>query len=115
MGEKSRFLIYCVGEPLQILKLPDGPRRNTRCMEHLPLWFLILALFLPRIALLIAYLARDLVPYHLQGWMPPTLGILLPRILIILLIFQDRGMSVWLLVHGAFMAAVCASAGRKNK
>ena len=83
-------------------------------MEHLPLWFLILALVLPRIALLIAYIAHRLAPYHLQGWMPPTLAILLPRILVLILIFQDRGMSGWLLVHGAVMACVYASAGRKN-
>ena len=83
-------------------------------MEQLPLWFLILAIFLPRIALIIAYIAHHLVPYHLHGWVPPTLAILLPRILIIILIFQDRGMSVWLLVHGLALAAVYASAGRKN-
>ncbi len=83
-------------------------------MEQLPLWFLIVAIFLPRIALLIGYVADDLVPYHLHGWMPPILGVFLPRILVIVLIFQDRGMSGWLLVHGAAMAAVYASAGAQK-
>ncbi len=83
-------------------------------MEQLPLWFLILALFLPRVTLLIAFLRHDLAPYGLHGWLPPTLGVLIPRVLVILLIFRDRGFSAWLLVHGLAMAFAYLAAGKKG-
>lgn len=84
-------------------------------MESLPLWFLILALFLPRISLVIAYFAHTLLPFNLQGWVPPTLAVLVPRVLVLIMIFQDRGFSPWLLVHGITMALVYLSAGNKGR
>lgn len=84
-------------------------------MEHLPLWFLIVALFLPRVSLVIAYLADDLVWYGLHGWIPPTLAVVVPRVLVIILIFQDRGFSGWLLVHGIALACVYGGAGATQR
>jgi hypothetical protein len=84
-------------------------------MESLPLWFLILALFLPRISLLIAWFVGLLPPFNLHGWVPPTLAVLVPRALILIMIFQARGFSPWLLVHGIMMVIVYLSAGRKGK
>ena len=82
-------------------------------MENLPLWFLILALFLPRISLVIAFFADLLPPFGLHGWVPPTIAVLVPRILILIMIFQDRGFSPWLIVHGIGMAFVYLAAGEK--
>ena len=84
-------------------------------MEHLPLWFLVLALFLPRASLLIAYFVDDLVPYGLHGWVPPAIAVIIPRVLVILLIFQDRGFSIWLILHGVTMALVYLAAGKQGK
>jgi hypothetical protein len=84
-------------------------------LEHLPIWFLILALLLPRVSLLIAYFAGDLTPYGLHGWIPPALGLIVPRALVLVLIFQDRGFSPWLLVHAFAMALVYLSAGRNRR
>ena len=84
-------------------------------MEHLPLWFLILALFLPRVSLLLAYFAGDLTPYALHGWIPPALAVIVPRALVLILVFQDRGFSPWLLVHALVMALVYLSAGKKQR
>ena len=83
-------------------------------MEHLPLWFLIVSLVVPRISLLIAYLIHKLDTYSLHGWVPPTIGVLIPRVLVMILIFQDRGWSGWLLVHGLFAAAVYSATGRSR-
>lgn len=82
---------------------------------HLPLWFLIVALVLPRISLVIAYFSHTLQPYHLTGWIPPTLAVLVPRALVLILIFQDRGFSVWLLIHALVMSAVYMGAARRSR
>lgn len=84
-------------------------------MESLPLWFLILSLFLPRVSLVIAYFEKDLVPFGLHGWIPPALGVVIPRALVMILIYQDRGFSLWLLVHAVVMVCVYAGSGSKAK
>lgn len=80
----------------------------------LPLWFLILSLFLPRITLIIAYLTGDLPTLVLTGWISPTIGLLIPRALMLILIFQDQGMSAWLLLHAIVMAAVYIAGGSES-
>jgi hypothetical protein len=81
-------------------------------VEQLPLWFLLLALGLPRISLLFGYFIADIqIITSLHGWVPPALGVLVPRALVLILIFQDRGMSPWLLAHAIVMGAVYAAAG----
>ena len=83
-------------------------------MELLPLWFLVLSLLLPRVCLLVGYFGAEMPSItSLHGWMPPALGILVPRALVILLIFMDHGMSPWLLVHALAMAFVYLIAGSK--
>jgi hypothetical protein len=73
---------------------------------RLPLWFLLASLLLPRISIVVAYYLDALAVYDLSGWVPPTLAVLIPRALVLILIFQDRGMSPWLLVHAIAMAMV---------
>ena len=79
----------------------------------LPLWFLVLSLFVPRISLLIGYF-EALPSFVLTGWVSFALAVLIPRALVLILIFQDRGMSGWLFVHAAAMALVYSSAGRRS-
>ena len=81
---------------------------------ELPLWFLLLSLLLPRASLIIAYLGDTLTIYNLSGWVSPTLGVLIPRALVLVLIFQGHGMSPWLLVHSMAMAAVYLVAASSN-
>ena len=73
---------------------------------QLPLWFLLLSLALPRISLILAYAWDNLATFNLMGWVSPALGVIIPRALVLILIFQDRGMSPWLLVHAIAMALV---------
>ncbi|HEX4578126.1 MAG TPA: hypothetical protein VH117_12295 [Edaphobacter sp.] len=68
-------------------------------LNKLPLWFLVFALFLPRIALAVAWLQGVLVPFHLIGIIPPLFWLLLPRILVLYLIYVDQGLTLWFLVH----------------
>ena len=83
-------------------------------MEQLPLWFLLLSLMLPRVSLLISYLTDGLVAYNLHGWVPPGLAILVPRALVLILIFMDRGFSPWLAVHAIVMGFVYLAAGEST-
>lgn len=85
-------------------------------MEQLPLWFLLVSLVLPRASLLVGYFIVDIPSItNLHLWTAPTLGVLVPRALVLILIFQDRGMSPWLLVHAVAMALVYAAAGSNSR
>lgn len=68
-------------------------------IHALPLWFLVFSLFLPRVALAIAWLQGVLLPFHLGGLVPLIIAILLPRVLILFLIYTDQGLSLWFLIH----------------
>ena len=71
----------------------------TLVIHSLPLWFLVFSLFLPRVALAVAWLQGVLVPFHLQGIVPLVIAILLPRVLILYMIYVDQGLSLWFLIH----------------
>ena len=67
----------------------------------LPLWFLVFSLFLPRVAIVVAWLQHSVPAY-----VPSTVSLLqvlvaavIPRILILFWIYQDQGVSLWLLIH----------------
>lgn len=81
----------------------------------LPLWFLVLSLFLPRICLVLAWLQNNLVPFHLHGWVPLLAGILIPRILILILIYQSQGLSWWFLIHAVVMLCVWGGTGARQR
>jgi hypothetical protein len=84
-------------------------------IHALPLWFLVVALFIPRIALLCAWLEGNLVPFHLgHGWIPPILAVIVPRILVLVLIYRDQGLSGWFLVHAIVMVCVWGGVGGKQ-
>jgi hypothetical protein len=70
-------------------------------VHAIPFWFLVLSLFLPRICIAIAWFQHSMPQF-----IPPTVGIipaivalLIPRILILLWIYQDQGITIWFLLH----------------
>jgi hypothetical protein len=65
----------------------------------LPIWFLVFSLFLPRIALAVSWLQGILVPFHLVGFIPLIIAIIVPRVLILWMIYTDQGVSLWFLIH----------------
>lgn len=81
--------------------------------HELPLWFLVFALFLPRIALLVSWLQGGLVPFHLHGIIPLLFAIFLPRILILFLIYVDQGLSLWFIIHLVVALLVWGGGGHK--
>ncbi|HXB61646.1 MAG TPA: hypothetical protein VNU94_02195 [Acidobacteriaceae bacterium] len=87
---------------------------HSEMMHALPLWFLIVALFLPRIALFCAWLEGNLVPFHLFGWVPLILAVIVPRILILVLIYRDQGLSLWFLIHAIALVLVWGGSGHSQ-
>ncbi len=71
----------------------------TLVIHSLPLWFLVFSLFLPRVALAVAWLQGALAPFHLGGIVPLVIAVLLPRVLILYMIYVDQGLSLWFLIH----------------
>jgi hypothetical protein len=80
-------------------------------MHLLPLWFLVFALFLPRVALVLAWLEGALAHFHLRGLVPLLFGIFLPRILILFLIYLDQGVSLWFVIHLVVAVMVWSGSG----
>jgi hypothetical protein len=78
-------------------------------IHTLPLWFLVFSLFLPRIALFLLWLEASLTPFHLHGLVPLVFAILLPRVLVLYLIYLDQGISLWFIIH--LVAALMAWGG----
>ena len=84
-------------------------------LHTLPLWFLIVALFVPRIALLCAWAERGLAPFHLVGWVPVILGVVVPRALVLVLIYRDQGLSGWFVTHAIVAVAVWGGIGGSRR
>jgi hypothetical protein len=81
-------------------------------IHRLPLWFLVFALFLPRLAIAIAWFQGTLIPFHLQGIIPPLFWLFLPRILMLYLIYGDQGLSLWFVIHLVVALLVWGGSGR---
>jgi len=77
----------------------------------LPLWFLVFALFLPRIALLLLWLQGSTLPFHLHGLLPLVVAVLLPRILVLYMIYLDQGISLWFIIHLVAMVLTWGGSG----
>jgi hypothetical protein len=80
-------------------------------VHRLPLWFLVFALFLPRLAMAVAWLQGMLVPFHLQGIIPPLVWLFLPRLLVLYLINEDQGLHLWFLIHLVVAVLVWGGSG----
>jgi len=67
----------------------------------IPLWFLALSLFLPRLCIAIAFLQHSMAQYipSAVGIIPIVVWLLVPRILILFWIYQDLGIGLWFLLH----------------
>jgi len=70
------------------------------------IWFLLLSLFLPRVSLLFWWLNGNL-PYNTTPLVADFFGaVFVPRILILVYIHQNQGVSEWFWIH--FVALLIA-------
>ena len=74
---------------------------NMVLITHLlPLWFLVLALFLPRLSLFFMYLQHGYDQYKIVvGIVPLLFWLFLPRVFVLYLIYLDQGISLWFVIH----------------
>ena len=75
---------------------------RTLLVTHtLPLWFLVLSLFLPRICIVLAWLQHSMPAYVPQtvNLIQILVAVIIPRILILFWIYQDQGIGLWFLIH----------------
>jgi hypothetical protein len=70
-------------------------------IHQIPLWFLVLSLFLPRICIVIAWFQQSIPQYIPQtvGIIPAIVALLIPRLLILFWIYTDQGITIWFLLH----------------
>mgnify|MGYP001067687688 CR=1 FL=1 len=68
-------------------------------MQPLPDWFLVLSLFLPRIALIAAYFTDGAFPHLFTKWLSVPMAIFIPRILILIAIYNGMGFHTWFWIH----------------
>jgi type IV secretory pathway TrbD component len=69
--------------------------------HNIPLWFMVLSLFLPRICMVIAWLGHSMtqfIPVTLSI-IPTIVALLIPRVVILFWIYTDQGISIWFLIH----------------
>ena len=79
----------------------------------LPLWFLVLSLFLPRLCLVIAWLQHSMPTYvpASVNLIQIIVAILIPRILILFWIYQDQGIGLWFLIHAVALVFAWGGGG----
>ncbi len=78
----------------------------------LPLWFLVLALFLPRLSLFLMYLQHPPGQFSIVvGIVPLIFWILLPRIFVLYVIYIDQGIGLWFVIHLVVAIMVWSGSG----
>lgn len=79
----------------------------------LPLWFLVLSLFLPRLCLVVAWF-QHAVPAYIPATVnliQIIVALLVPRVLILFWIYQDQGIGLWFLIHAVALVFAWGGGG----
>ena len=91
--------------------LRHAPGLGLYTATVLPFWFLLLALFVPRVALFLGWLEafRFPVPFPVDA----VFWLLLPRVLVLMMIYTRQGIDIWFLLHA--VAALLVYAGGSHQ
>lgn len=79
----------------------------------LPFWFLVVSLFLPRVALVVHWWERQPADFHSVGVIPLIAAILVPRLLILFMIYNDQGVTGWFLLHAIALLLAWGGGGHQ--
>ena len=84
-------------------------------VHAIPLWFLVLSLFLPRICIVVAWLQHSMTPLIPQtaNLIEIIVALLIPRILILFWIYQDQGITIWFLLHAIALVIAWGGGSRR--
>lgn len=66
-------------------------------------WFLVLSLVLPRVALFVAWISDNIPKNNIPFIGDMLMAILVPRILILIYIYDNLGAGVWFYIHLVFL------------
>jgi hypothetical protein len=77
-------------------------------MTTLPIWFLVLSLILPRVALIAAFFIDGSFPHLFTKWLSVPMALLIPRVLILIAIATVMGIGVWFWIHLVMLILVWA-------
>ena len=85
-------------------------------IHAIPLWFLVLSLFLPRICIVVAWLQHSLPTTYIPNpvnLLEIIVALLIPRILILFWIYQDQGITIWFLLHAIALVIAWGGGSRR--
>lgn len=87
----------------------------TLPVHTIPLWFLVLSMFLPRICILLAWFQHNMPQYipSTVGLIPILVWALVPRIVILFWIYSDQGITIWFLLHAVALLLAWGDGGRR--
>lgn len=80
----------------------------------LPVWFLVVGLFLPRIALLVRWWDLQHGDVRSVGLVPLVASVLVPRIVFLFLIYNDAGITGWFLLHAVALVITWGGFSRRQ-
>ena len=85
-------------------------------IHAIPLWFLVLSLFLPRLCIVVAWLQHSLPTTFIPNpvnLLEIIVALLIPRILILFWIYQDQGITIWFLLHAIALVIAWGGGSRR--
>ncbi len=78
-------------------------------------YFLLFSLFFPRIVLLVYFLMERFPHNTLPLWADGVLGVFIPRVLILIFIYQNMGTNnIWFVAHLAVMILTYFTGGHRT-
>lgn len=78
-------------------------------------YFLLFSLFFPRIVLLVYFLMERFPANTFPLWLDGVLGLFVPRILILIFIYQNMGTNnIWFVAHLVVMILSYFTGGRRT-
>lgn len=84
---------------------------NPATGGYLPVWFLVLSLFLPRISLLAAFFTDGAFPHLFTKLLSVPMAFFIPRVLILIAIATVMGVQVWFWIHLVMLILVWLASG----
>ncbi len=82
-------------------------------MHALPLWFLVISLFLPRLTIAFAWFTHQLPSAHLPDLAAILMWAIIPRVLMLIYIYINLGIGLWFVIHLVALLIVWGGSGRK--
>jgi hypothetical protein len=77
---------------------------------------LVLALFLPRLALFVMWVQHELPIFPLPNWAELLMSVIVPRLVIVIMIYYTLGVHGWFWVHLVVAILVyCAGGNHQSR